>query len=213
MLVAEQADVKSEPDGPQAHASLRRSRGRPRSERVDRAISAATVELLARHGFSGLRMEQVAAAAGVSKAAVYRRWGTREALVGAVLAEATVAIEAPSTGRVRSDLLAAMRFQLGVLTAGLGRIHATLLLEASFNPALRPVVRDVTDRQRAPLAAVLERGVSAGELRADIDVTRAVDVLWGCVFSRFLRALASGEALEIDFVDAAVDDLLRGLRS
>ena len=41
------------------------NRGRPRSDRVHRAILDATRELLVADGFDGLRLERVAARAGV----------------------------------------------------------------------------------------------------------------------------------------------------
>ena len=55
-------------------------RGRPRSEEADRAILAAATQLLAERGLGGMSMEEVAARAGVAKATVYRRWGSRGAL-------------------------------------------------------------------------------------------------------------------------------------
>ena len=47
--------------------------GRPRDERVDRAILRATLELIAERGVHGFRTEDVAARAGVGKGAIYRR--------------------------------------------------------------------------------------------------------------------------------------------
>ena len=51
--------------------------GRPRSEAADRAIVEATLELMADVGMTALTIEQVACAAGVGKATIYRRWQTR----------------------------------------------------------------------------------------------------------------------------------------
>lgn len=52
----------------------------------DRLIEA-TITLLERDGEAGLRVEQIADAAGVSKASVYHFFGDREGLVVAALAE------------------------------------------------------------------------------------------------------------------------------
>ena len=60
--------------------------GRPRSEVADRAIVEATLELMADVGMSALTIEQVAAAAGVGKATIYRRWANKDALLVDALA-------------------------------------------------------------------------------------------------------------------------------
>src|SRR5580704_15116573 len=52
-------------------------RGRPRSQEADRAIMAATVELLAAKGLAGMSIEEVASRAGVGKATIYRRWSSK----------------------------------------------------------------------------------------------------------------------------------------
>ena len=61
--------------------------GRPRSDRAHRAILDAARELLVEEGFSGLRLEHVAARAGVGKATIYRHWGSRQELALELLVE------------------------------------------------------------------------------------------------------------------------------
>ena len=79
--------------------------GRPRDERVDRAIIDATLELFAAEGYSALSVEAVAVKAEVSKATIYRRWpGKRELILDAL---ATLNDDLPSlaTGSTRERLL------------------------------------------------------------------------------------------------------------
>ena len=61
--------------------------GRPRSERAHQAILAAARELLIEEGFASLRLEHVAARAGVGKATIYRRWASKEALAQDLLTQ------------------------------------------------------------------------------------------------------------------------------
>src|SRR5450432_744304 len=85
-------------------------RGRPRSAEADRAILAATLELLAERGLDAMSIEEVAARAGVGKTTIYRRWPSKgllalDAFVISFRAEQPL----PDTGTLRGDLVAALR--------------------------------------------------------------------------------------------------------
>ena len=69
--------------------------GRPRDQRIDDAVLAATAELLQEVGYAGLSIAAVAARAGTHKPAIYRRWPTKAQLVH----EAAF----PDEGRARSS--------------------------------------------------------------------------------------------------------------
>ena len=61
--------------------------GRPRSERAEKAIIGATLDLLIEEaGVVGVTIEAVAARAGVGKSTIYRRWANKEALIVDALA-------------------------------------------------------------------------------------------------------------------------------
>jgi len=94
-------------------------RGRPRSDKAHRAILDAAREQLIKEGYSGLRLEHVAAHAGVGKATIYRRWRSKEALAQALLADlAAPHIDIEETGDTREEMLAAvMNPMLAVTTA------------------------------------------------------------------------------------------------
>jgi alpha-ketoglutarate-dependent taurine dioxygenase len=55
--------------------------GRPREERVTVAVLEAVVALVTETGLDAVTMDAVAARAGVSKPAIYRRWPTKQDLV------------------------------------------------------------------------------------------------------------------------------------
>lgn len=57
------------------------SSGRPRDPRIDSVVLAATRELLLDVGFDRLSVRAVAARAGVSRAAIARRWDSKAQLV------------------------------------------------------------------------------------------------------------------------------------
>jgi AcrR family transcriptional regulator len=184
-------------------------RGRPREARTDRAIVSATLELIADRGVDGFRMEDVAARAGVGKAAIYRRYASKDELVVAVVAALVSEIELPDTGTTREDLLALMRDAVAVYR---DPIHAgvmpSLVGAMRQRPELARAVRDgFLAARRDALRAVLERGVARGDLRADLDFELARDVLGGPLF---YRLLITGGPLDERLVEGVADLILRG---
>src|SRR5437764_14075432 len=81
--------------------------GRPRSERADKAIVDATLDLLAEEGgVTGVSIEAVAARAGVGKTTIYRRWPNKEALIIDALAALKEPFPVPRGDSARDDLVA-----------------------------------------------------------------------------------------------------------
>src|ERR1700758_1253837 len=72
-----------------------------------KAIIAAFFTELADSGYQRLTMDRVAARAGVGKAALYRRWSSKQQmLIDLVDQLATAAVLPPDTGSLRGDLIA-----------------------------------------------------------------------------------------------------------
>lgn len=167
----------------------RRAVGRPREERADRAIHAATLELVAEQGPRDLRVDDVAARAGVGKATIYRRYRSKEELItAAVKASVSGTIAIPDTGSTLDDLTSLMRNAVklyrGSSTAG---AMPGLVDAMSRDDELALAVREgFLASRRAALRSVLERGVERGELRPDIDYELALDVLGGPLFYRLV---------------------------
>src|SRR5580698_370094 len=55
--------------------------GRPRSERLHKAILKAAVDLVLSSGFRSLSMDGIAARAGVGRMTIYRRWPNKAAII------------------------------------------------------------------------------------------------------------------------------------
>jgi len=125
-------------------------RGRPRSDAAHRRILEATRELLAEEGFSRLRLEHVAARAGVGKATIYRRWSSKEALCQELLAElAGPHVSVPDLGDTRAELLAAVVNPMRAITdTPFGRVIRGLLSQIAVNPTLGDPFRATVVRTR-----------------------------------------------------------------
>ena len=183
--------------------------GRPRDPSRDRVIMEATLELLAEGGYSKLSMEAVAHRAGVGKTTIYRRWPTKTALVVDALEQLSSANAVPTEGSVRERLTALVAEMLRHLRAGRGaRIMAALVGEIPRDPEVAEDVRAVLLRKRQGTAfRLLQEGVANGELRPDLDVELAADLLMGPVI---LRRLLTGGPLEPELAARTVSYLYDG---
>jgi AcrR family transcriptional regulator len=183
---------------------------RPRDARADRAILAAALELIAERGVADVRMNEVADRAGVGKAAIYRRYRSKDELVAASIAAVVREITVPDTGSTRADLLALLREAVRVYSSPVAARAMPRLVEAmSRDPALAHAVRDgFLAGRRAALRAVLERGIDRSDLRPDLDLELALDVLGGPLF---YRLLITGGPIDEQLAQGIVDLILRGL--
>lgn len=201
---------RTSPDAPAGPAAPRRP-GRPRDPEADARILRAALELAAVDGLRGLRMEAVAARAGVGKATVYRRWSSKEDLLTDAVRAVARDIEAPDLGSVREDYLALTREAAATLSAKTGRLMPQLMLGSADDPELHRLCRRVlVDPRRAALRAVLRRGVARGELRGDLDLDLAIDLLIGPIIYRALISGGYGEAVAGSAADV-VDAVLAGI--
>jgi AcrR family transcriptional regulator len=189
--------------------AARRPIGRPKDERADRAIVAATLELMAEGGVRDLRMDDVAHRATVGKATIYRRYRSKEALISAAVATLVSEIAIPDTGSTRADLLALMEQAVALYSGSLApRLMPSLLEEARRNPELGSTVRtEFLAGRRAALSAVLRRGIRRGDLRRDLDLELALDVLGGAIF---YRLLVTAGPIDQRLAEGIVELILRG---
>jgi AcrR family transcriptional regulator len=192
---------------PNAAAPARR--GRPRSARVHRAILDAARELLAEGGFAALRLEHVAARAGVGKATIYRRWHSKEQLALDLMLElASPNIPVAETGDTGVELTAVVLNPIRALTATpFGPVLRALLSEIALNPGLGdPFRAAVVGARRESVSRVIARGIARGDLRPDTDPEIATELLVGPVYFR----LMFGGTLDAAFAARVVDAFLKG---
>ena len=184
-------------------------RGRPRSDQAHRAILDATRDLIVSDGFAQLRLEHVAARAGVGKATIYRHWPSKEALALEVLLElAAPYLAVEETGDTRTELLAAVRNAIRALTeTAFGPVIRALLSQIATNPLLGdPFRATVVEARRGEVARVIARGIDRGDLRIDADADIATELLVGPVYFR----LMFGGELTGSLAEQVADAFLQG---
>ncbi|QYJ03431.1 TetR/AcrR family transcriptional regulator [Nocardioides panacisoli] len=166
----------------------------------DRVLTAF-VEQVGEHGLINVSIDDVAKAAGVSRVTLYRRWPDRHALIidGFNLLS-TIAPEIPDdwTARQAFDAVFA-RVEEPARRRQLRQLLAELVAAAGYDEDARRSLHARQQRWREHVRAIVERGIATGELPADRDVDRAVEVLVGVATHLHLV-----EAMEANrFVDLA----------
>jgi len=185
-------------------------RGRPRDQAVDQAVMEAVLDGLEEVGLASLSMEAIAARAGVGKATIYRRWSSKEDLVIDVVAGLVGAIPVPLDGDIRTSLIEVLkRFRAFMSKMAAGAVFPWLVGEVAAGTEVgRHYAEAVILPRQQALAGVIQAAVDRGELRADLDVKMAVQLLMGpALMQRLLGPfLEQDEQWEENLVDA----LLRG---
>jgi len=161
-------------------------RGRPRDEEADGAILDAALALLSEQGYGGLRMEAVAARAGVAKATVYRRWPDKLSLAMAAIGRIP---ELPpvDTGSLLGDLRA-LRTALAALfrTTRLAGVLPALAAERMRRTSAAARIDALMQARYRPWVAAIERAIARGELprTASADARLIADLLAGVLMQR-----------------------------
>ena len=155
---------------------------------VTAALTRALFEEWARSGYAALSLEAVARRAGVGKAALYRRWPSKLAMVSDRLWQ--IGLEAtplPDTGSLEGDVTALLRsLRRGLRHPLARRIVPDLHAEMPRSPGLTTAVRRLQEARRRRGAELIARAVERGELRAGVDVELAGDVLGALIYWRMI---------------------------
>ncbi|WP_280259455.1 TetR/AcrR family transcriptional regulator [Nocardia abscessus] len=164
-----------------------RKRTGGRSARVRDAVLTATLDQVAEHGIEGLTIGDVAARAGVAETTIYRRWGTRTALIAETVTElAAAGNPAPDTGTLRGDLhqLAEQISHL-ISRPGIARLLGTTIA-LSADPEVAEARRRFWEDRFERTAHVIGRAVDRGELPPEVDAREVLETLSAPLYFRLL---------------------------
>jgi AcrR family transcriptional regulator len=169
----QQRDVRPRPGG--------------RSARVRAAVLEATLDLLRERG-DAFGIPQVAARAGVHDATIYRRWGTRGALVvDAVRSHLGEAVPIPDTGSLAGDLSAFLERSVIFLSSPLGSqlVRATVGAQSPSEESPRAAYWPIRLEQ---IGGMIERAVARGVLPQSslTQATFAAEMLLAPLYFRLL---------------------------
>ena len=180
---------------------------RPRIEGQREAeILSAALEVLTEVGYDRLTMDAVAHAARASKATLYRRWETKQALVVDAIGTTPLADREVDTGSLRGDLKAAFcgtkaragNRDASILAAILSAMHSDEEFAAEYRAQ---VLTPKIDQMRQ----AFERARARGEVREDLDLDICAPALAGIVLH---RSLVLGEPLTEQLVERVLDQII-----
>jgi AcrR family transcriptional regulator len=191
-----------------ARGSAPNGRGRPRDPAIDELVVAATVELLAEHGYEATTVQAISRRSGVHASAIYRRWPNRVALIQDVTLPLFREGRFRATGDLRRDL---RRF-----VGALAKQYSTPAARAAIPALLAEYQGDAVTAPeewarislRPQFNALLD---AAGPDQVDPAVDRddAFDMLLGAVLARTFVPPAASRRPPVDRI---VDLVLRMLR-
>lgn len=187
-------------------------------------LVAAALALFVERGYAATRLEDVAAAAGVSKGTVYLYFANKEELFKTVVRESLVPALAKGVDLVEGYQGSTPELLRELLRGWWGLIGATpvagltklILAEAGNFPDIAAFYhREVTVPGDELFARVLARGVARGELRA-LPPNPATSLICAPLVFLMLwqHGLGAGSAIEIDpeaYLDNLLEVLLFGL--
>lgn len=186
----------------------RRTDGRLDRSR-DPAILDAALAALAENGYDDTNMNDIAARAGVGKAAIYRRWSSKAALI----ADALVYWRPD----LMDDDVADTGSLVGDFDALVGRMARTddalipndvvlrVAVEAAHDPHLASALDDMLLlKGRRVVTTILQRAADRGEVASGRDWSLVADVLAGVGLIRVM----SGQSFDAKFARQVIDTLV-----
>jgi AcrR family transcriptional regulator len=182
--------------------------------RLDRSLDAVILDAVLRglteRGYDQMTMDDVAARAGVGKAAIYRRWPSKAAVVADAIAHwrrGIGSVQPPNTGSLRGDIdaLCAAVPDLDEDQVGMMKMIIGVSAAAARDPVLAAALDELVLAQpRRMIGLVLENAVARGEIPAARDLALVADAALGL---NVLRAI-TGRPIDRVFVRRVLQDVI-----
>ena len=165
----------------------------PAAGSVDARIFAATLELLRNRGPLAVSVEAVAAASGVAKTTIYRRYENRDELLRASVRSAATAVDIPQDLTTKDTLRWVLRHARDTIEHVVGRGTVAAVL-ANEDPAFTSLLLEMIRNTTRPFRENLRERTLSGELPRGLDIELAMSVLLGAVVAELIRGRVTDDA-------------------
>ena len=169
------------------------------STQAHEAVLATALKLMTDRGIEATSVDEIAQASGVSKATIYKHWTSKDDLCIEAIGRLKCDLPEFDSGNSRADITDLLRhLALTKKPEALSRIWPRVIGYAASNAAFAKAFRArMADGPRTQLAALLKSAIEKGDLRGEIDLEMALDVLLGPIFyRRFMHAAVPPELPE-----------------
>jgi len=187
-------------------------RGRQRSEKSEEAILKATLCLLKEMPLREITIEEIARAAGVGKATIYKWWPSKAYVaLDAFLRRTNRMVPTPDTGSAERDFKEQLASLVAFYTSPPGRMFGQFMAEGQSDREFACLFRERFLKPRREVVGVIfDRGVMRGEIEQNLDRELVLDMIYG---PAILRLMAGHAPLDRVFTDALISALFRGLEN
>ena len=170
----------------------------------------ATRALLREGGLPAATIDAISARSGVSKATLYKHWPSRTAVAAEAFGrDMADAVPLPDTGTTEGDLVEQVRLVSRFYASPEGTVFSQLLAASVTDPGGAAYFRAwFLASRRAAVRTLWERGLARGDVRADVDVDTATDLLFGPLV---FRLMTGHLPLTDDAAEAVARAALHGL--
>ena len=195
-------------------AAPRRSRGRPRQPATDTAIVQATIDLLMEVGIDGTTTNAIVDRSGCSKATIYRRWPTRDALI-------LDALRTAMQGRPADiDLVLDLERQLGSTVHAAAwrgaQVFDSQIVRAVFPTIAKELLAgsEIGEQFRTDVFVPIRSAAKARLLEAiereEIDPTVDRDLVFDLIYGGLLYRVLVGETVDEGAARSLADLVMNG---
>ncbi len=191
------------------------ARGRPRDPTLEPRVFDAAIALYAVGGWQAFSFDAVAKAAGVGKAALYRRWSDPASLLYDTLEARWYPISAIDTGSLHDDLVALARLCLDTSTGALGGVSLHLNADSVRFEEVNNAARQFRAKLIHEGRLIVRRAIRRGELADHVSPGLVMDLVVGGVNNHVLSTPARLKpkmvATADEFIRELVGVVMRGV--
>ncbi|WP_139053154.1 TetR/AcrR family transcriptional regulator [Rhodococcus globerulus] len=191
-------------------------RGRPIDPDIEARILAATLELYGDLGWARLNLDLIARHAKVGKAALYRRWQTKEQIMSAALRSSKKTVIDFDTGSLRGDLVAIGQATVESLLGEYGSVRMRAMIDAKIYPELfEGEIDELRNESIAGGREIILRAIKRGEIAKGTSPALILDAVAGTIEHHFLMTpmakLKQFKSGSDKYIESVVDFVLAGL--
>lgn len=183
-------------------------RGAARRAHTDQLLADTVADQLHVHGYAGLTIEGVAAASGVAKTTIYRRWSSKAEMIFDLMIHRTNQAPPVDSGTLAGDVRILANRAVALVAGDTGKgVLPGLLADMAGDDELAARLREAfVGAARDDITRTLDRALERGELTTQADAEGFHAALLGIPYTH-VHLLADEDVSHL--ADRLADQLLR----